>query len=167
MNSGTNMPPRKIAEFNSKLIGDIAEIMSESGLTEVELTEGDSKLRISKQSNVPAPMAPAAVQTAPAQASAPAVEPVPTATASVAESSADHPGTVTSPMVGTVYLSPSPGADNFVSIGGKVNEGDTVMIIEAMKVMNPILAPRSGTIKAIMVDDSQPVEFGDPLIIIE
>jgi acetyl-CoA carboxylase biotin carboxyl carrier protein len=70
-------------------------------------------------------------------------------------------------MVGTVYLSPSPGADHFVSAGAQVKEGDTMMIIEAMKVMNPIAAPRGGTVKAIMVSDSQPVEFGDPLIIIE
>ena len=70
-------------------------------------------------------------------------------------------------MVGTVYLSPSPGADHFVSVGAQVKEGDTMMIIEAMKVMNPIAAPRGGTVKAIMVSDSQPVEFGDPLIIIE
>jgi acetyl-CoA carboxylase biotin carboxyl carrier protein len=161
------MPPRKTAEFNSKLIGEIAEIMSESGLTEVELTQGDSTLRLSKQANVVAMAAPMAAQTAPIQASAPAVEAVSTAATSEAENTAEHPGTVTSPMVGTVYLSPSPGADNFISVGGQVKEGDTMMIIEAMKVMNPIPAPRSGTIKAIMVDDAQPVEFGDPLIIVE
>ena len=101
----------------------------------------------------PAAAAPAAAQTVPA--------------AAAAESAADHPGTVTSPMVGTVYLAPSPGADNFVSVGGQVKEGDTLMIIEAMKVMNPIPAPRGGKVTAILASDGQPVEFGDPLIIIE
>jgi len=159
------MPPRKTAEFNSKLIGEIAEIMSDSGLTEVELTQGDSTLRLSKQSTVVAAAPTVAVSAAPAPAAAPAIDTSPAAPAP--EVAADHPGTLTSPMVGTVYLAPSPGADNFVSVGGQVKEGDTLMIIEAMKVMNPIPAPRGGTVKAIMVDDTQPVEFGDPLIIIE
>ncbi len=156
------MPPKKTADFDSKLIGEIAEIMSDAGLTEVELTQGDSTLRLSKQVNGEA--APAVAQAAPAPAAAPAVaEAAPPA----AESAAEHPGTVSSPMVGTVYLSPSPGADHFVSVGAQVKEGDTMMIIEAMKVMNPIPAPRGGTVKAIIVSDTQPVEFGDPLIIIE
>ena len=156
------MPPKKTIDFDSKLIGEIAEIMSDAGLTEVELTQGDSTLRLSKQVNVVA--APAVAQAAPAPAAAPAVaEAAPPA----AESAAEHPGTVSSPMVGTVYLSPSPGADHFVSVGAQVKEGDTMMIIEAMKVMNPIPAPRGGTVKAIIVSDTQPVEFGDPLIIIE
>lgn len=156
------MPPKKIADFDSKLIGEIAEIMSDAGLTEVELTQGDSTLRLSKQVNVVA--APAVAQAAPAPVAAPAVaEAAPPA----AESAAEHPGTISSPMVGTVYLSSSPGADHFVSVGAQVKEGDTMMIIEAMKVMNPIPAPRGGTVKAIIVSDTQPVEFGDPLIIIE
>ncbi|MCK5274205.1 MAG: acetyl-CoA carboxylase biotin carboxyl carrier protein [Alphaproteobacteria bacterium] len=156
------MPPKKIADFDSKLIGEIAEIMSDAGLTEVELTQGDSTLRLSKQVNVVA--APAVAQAAPAPVAAPAVaEAAPPA----AESAAEHPGTISSPMVGTVYLSSSPGADHFVSVGSQVKEGDTMMIIEAMKVMNPIPAPRGGTVKAIIVSDTQPVEFGDPLIIIE
>ena len=157
------MPPRKSAEFNSKLIGEIAEIMSDSGLTEVELTQGDSTLRLSKQSIVVAAAAPVAVSAAPA----PAADASPAAPAPEAGPAADHPGTLTSPMVGTVYLAPTPGADNFISVGSRVKEGDTLMIIEAMKVMNPIPAPRGGMVKAIMVDDTQPVEFGDPLIIIE
>ena len=157
------MPPRKSAEFNSKLIGEIAEIMSDSGLTEVELTQGDSTLRLSKQSIVVAAAAPVAVSAAPA----PAADASPAAPAPEAGPAADHPGTLTSPMVGTVYLAPTPGADNFIPVGSRVKEGDTLMIIEAMKVMNPIPAPRGGMVKAIMVDDTQPVEFGDPLIIIE
>jgi acetyl-CoA carboxylase biotin carboxyl carrier protein len=158
------MPPKKTADFNSKLIGEIAEIMSDAGLTEVELTQGDSTLRLSKQTNVVAAAPQMVAQAAPMQAAAPvAAEAAPVA----AESGADHPGAVASPMVGTVYLAPSPGADNFVAAGAQVKEGDTLMIIEAMKVMNPIPAPRGGTVKVILVDDSQPVEFGDPLIIIE
>ena len=152
------MPTKKTAEFNSKLIGEIAQIMSDTGLTEVELTQGGSTLRLSKQTQVVAAMA----QAAPAPAAVAAPAPVP-----AAETAAEHPGTITSPMVGTVYLSPSPGADHFVSPGDQVKEGDTLMIIEAMKVMNPIPAPRGGTVKAIIVSDAQPVEFGDPLIIIE
>ena len=161
------MPTKKTAEFNSKLIGEIAQIMSDTGLTEVELTQGGSTLRLSKQTHVMAAAAPAMAQAAPAPAAA---APAPAAAATpapAAESAAEHPGTLTSPMVGTVYLSPSPGADHFVSPGDQVKEGDTLMIIEAMKVMNPIPAQRGGTVKAIIVSDAQPVEFGDPLIIIE
>jgi len=166
------MTTRKTAEFNSKLIGEIAQIMSDTGLTEVELTQGGTTLRLSKQTNVVTTVAsaPATVQAAPAAPaaapSAPAAE-APGAAPSEAESMAEHPGTVTSPMVGTVYLAPSPGAEKFVSAGDQVKEGDTLMIIEAMKVMNPLPAPQSGTVKAVLVSDAQPVEFGDPLVIIE
>lgn len=154
------MPTKKAADYDSKLIGEIARIMSDTGLTEVELTRGDCSLRLSKQMNVVTAVAPAVAQAAPVAAAAAAEAPA-------AENMADHPGAVASPMVGTVYLAPSPGADIFVSTGSRVKEGDTLMIIEAMKVMNPIPAPRGGTIKAILVSDGQPVEFGDPLIIIE
>ncbi len=158
------MPPKKTSDFDSKLIGEIAEIMSNAGLTEVELKQGDSTLRLSKQANVVAAAPQMVAHAAPVQtAAAPMAPAAPVA----AESGADHPGAVASPMVGTVYLAGSPGAENFVSVGAKVKEGDTLMIIEAMKVMNPIPAPRGGTVKAILVDDSQPVEFGETLIIIE
>jgi acetyl-CoA carboxylase biotin carboxyl carrier protein len=159
------MPPKKTSDFDSKLIGEIAEIMSNAGLTEVELKQGDSTLRLSKQANVVAAAPQMVAHAAPVQtAAAPvAAEAAPVA----AESGADHPGAVASPMVGTVYLAPSPGAENFVSVGATAKEGDTLMIIEAMKVMNPIPAPSGGTVKAILVDDSQPVEFGETLIIIE
>jgi len=156
------MPPKKTADFDSKLIGEIAEIMSNADLTEVELIQGDSSVRLSKQFTQVAAPAPAVLQAAPTAAQT-AAEAAPAA----AENVEDHPGAVTSPMVGTVYLAPSPGADNFVSMGDQVKEGDTLMIIEAMKVMNPIPAPRGGTVKAILAEDTQPVEFGDPLIIIE
>ena len=162
------MPTRK-KDFDSKLIGEIAEIMAETGLTEVELRQGDTTLRLSK--NTGAAAAPAMVAAAPVAAPAPAAAATPpaeaTAEEAAAESAADHPGTVTSPMVGTVYLAPQPDADLFVGVGDHVGEGDTLMIIEAMKVMNPIPSPHAGTVKTILVSDSQPVEFGDPLMIIE
>ncbi|MDH3229897.1 MAG: acetyl-CoA carboxylase biotin carboxyl carrier protein [Alphaproteobacteria bacterium] len=158
------MPTRK-KDFDSKLIGEIAEIMAETGLTEVELRQGDTRLRLSKTTGVAA--VPAVAATAPVAAAAPAVAAVPAAESPAAESPADHPGTVASPMVGTVYLAPQPDADFFVGVGDRVGEGDTLMIIEAMKVMNPIPSPHAGIVKAILVSDSQPVEFGDPLIIIE
>ncbi len=161
------MPTRK-TDFDSKLIGQIAEIMAETGLTEVELRQGDSTLRLSKATAMTA--VPTAVAAAPAAAPMPAAPAAPAPAAeqpAAAESLAEHPGTVTSPMVGTVYLAPQPDADSFVNVGDRVGEGDTLMIIEAMKVMNPLPSPRAGTVKAILVSDSQPVEFGDPLIIIE
>jgi len=162
------MPARK-TDFDSKLIGEIAGIMAETGLTEVEIKQGDSTLRLSKATIAAA--APAMVSAAPPAApvaaapgpAAPAAEPA----AAAAAPAAEHPGAVTSPMVGTVYLAPQPGADPFVSVGDRLGEGDTLMIIEAMKVMNPIPSPRAGTVKAILVSDAQPVEFGDALIIIE
>ncbi len=158
------MPARK-TDFDSKLIGEIAEIMAETGLTEVELRQGDSTLRLSKATVTTA--APAPVVAAPAAAAPPAAASAAPAPSPAAESPAEHPGAVTSPMVGTVYLAPQPDTDPFVSVGDRVAEGDTLMIIEAMKVMNPLPSPRAGTIKAVLVSDSQPVEFGDPLIIIE
>jgi len=160
------MPTKKPAEFDAGFIGEIAQIMADTGLTEVELTQGESTLRLSKQVTMVAAPAAVAAQAAPAPAPAAAAEAAPAA-ASTAESMADHPGVLNSPMVGTVYLAPSPGAADFVSVGAQVKEGDTLMIIEAMKVMNPIPATRGGTVKAILVSDAQPVEFGDPLIVIE
>ncbi len=153
--------PKQKTEFDSELVREIAEIMSETGLSEVELKQGDRRLRLSRLAGAPAPVAAAA----PAAAAPPA--PAGQEPADSAESIEDHPGTVPSPMVGTAYLSPQPGDDAFVRVGDSVEEGQTLMIIEAMKVMNPIPAPRAGTVKAILISDAQPVEFGDPLAIIE
>lgn len=161
--------PRQKSDFDSGLIRELAEIMADTGLTEIELNQGESNLRLSRLSPVaasaPAPMPMPVAHVAPA-AAPPAAGPAAEA-APAAAPAGDHPGTVTSPMVGTVYLSPQPDADSFVSVGDRVNEGDTLMIIEAMKVMNPLPAPRAGTVKAVLVSDAQPVEFGDALIIIE
>ncbi|MFC2952094.1 acetyl-CoA carboxylase biotin carboxyl carrier protein [Marinicaulis aureus] len=136
-------------------IRELAGILEETGLTEIEIEKDNTRLRVSRQGGVAAFAAPAAAPVAAAAA------PVPAAPA------ASHPGTVKSPMVGTAYLSPSPGADPFVREGTQVTEGQTLMIVEAMKTMNPIAAPRSGKVTNIMVSDAQPVEFDEPLLIIE
>lgn len=145
-------------EIESGWIRELAAILHETGLTEIEVEKGEVRLRVSR-----AAAAPVFHAAAPAVA-APAAE---SAAASTAASPANHPGAVASPMVGTAYLAPSPGAEPFVKKGDQVREGQTLMIIEAMKTMNPIAAPRAGVVKEILVSDSQPVEFGEPLAIIE
>ncbi len=139
-------------------IRELAGILEETGLTEVEIERDSVRLRVSRQGGIaspvvaapPAPVAQAPIASAPAQ-----------------PASDDHPGAVRSPMVGTAYLSASPGAPPFIKEGGTVSEGQTIMIVEAMKTMNPIAAPRSGTVTKILVRDTQPVEFDEPLIILE
>lgn len=141
-------------------IRELAGILEETGLTEIEIEKNGARLRVSRQGGMAA------------FAAAPASSPVPAAPAAAPAgpapaSEAAHPGTVKSPMVGTAYLSPSPGADPFVREGAQVSEGQTVLIVEAMKTMNPIAAPRSGKVVKIIVSDAQPVEFDEPLLIIE
>jgi len=144
----------------------LAELLRENDLTELQVKreygEDDSlNVRVSRQTQV--------VTTVSAPAAAPAVVAAPAAAAAPAASAdpASHPGAVTSPMVGTVYLAPEPGAAAFVTVGQQVKEGDTILIIEAMKTMNQIPAPRAGTVKRILVEDGRPVEYGAPLMIIE
>ena len=151
-------------------IRDLAELLAETGLTEIEVTDGDKTMRLTKTHNVvhsavptPAP-APAPMAVAPATAEQNNVSISDNGSASNCE---NHPGAVKSPMVGTVYLQPEPGADSFVKVGDSVNEGDTLMIIEAMKVMNPLKAPKSGKISNILVENAQPVEFDEVLVVIE
>ena len=139
-------------------IREFAGILEETGLTEIEIEKDNTRLRVSRQGGMAAYAAPAPVA---APAATTAAAPAPAAPA------ASHPGTVKSPMVGTAYLSPSPGADPFVREGTQVTEGQTLMIVEAMKTMNPIAAPRSGKVTKIIVSDAQPVEFDEPLLIIE
>lgn len=149
----------------------LAELLRENDLTELQVKreygEDDSlNVRVSRQIMQAAPVAaPVAVSapTAPAASETPA----PAAPAEPAADPASDPGAVTSPMVGTVYLQAEPGAPAFVSVGAKVAEGDTLMIVEAMKTMNHIPAPRAGTVKRILVDDGAAVEFGAPLVILE
>lgn len=151
-------------------IRSLAELLRENDLTELQVKrdygENDGlNVRVSRhvQAAVQHVAVPAAPQT-PAMAAAPVVAPAPAASSG---DPADHPGAVTSPMVGTVYMQAEPGAPAFVSVGQAVQEGDTLLIIEAMKTMNHIPAPRSGTVKRIVVEDGAPVEFGAPLMIIE
>lgn len=149
----------------------LAELLNKNDLAELsvkrEFGENDSlNVRVSKYAPPAAPVAYAAPAAAPAAAAPAAAAPAPAAAAAAGDP-ASHPGAVTSPMVGTVYLSPEPGASPFISVGDPVKEGQTVLIIEAMKTMNHIPAPRAGTVKRIMVEDGSPVEFGAPLLIIE
>ena len=156
-NSGMNV--------DTSLVRELAEMLGETGLTEIEVEDGDRKIRVSRGGGVmmaaaPAPMAapaPAAAAPAPA-APAPGNDPSP--------ATADTAGAIKSPMVGTVYLAPEPGASDFVSVGDSVKEGQTLVIVEAMKVMNPITADKAGTVKAILVENAQPVEFDQPLVVI-
>ncbi|MFG1401962.1 acetyl-CoA carboxylase biotin carboxyl carrier protein [Xanthobacter sediminis] len=155
------MKPTK-PQIDTDLVKDIAKLLSDSDLTEIEVEHEGLRVRVVR---APAPViaaAPAAVAAAPA--------PVVAHAAPAAEAPADpakHPGAVTSPMVGTAYLSPEPGAAAFVEVGATVKEGQTVLIVEAMKTMNAIPAPRSGTVTRVLVGNAQPVEYGEPLLIIE
>ena len=164
-----NMSNKTSHESDVSFIQALAELLRENDLTELQVKrdygENDSlNVRVSRQTqmvmqaSVPAAAAPATIAAA-----------APTAAPAATESAdpASHPGAVTSPMVGTVYMAAEPGAANFVSVGTTVKEGDTILIIEAMKTMNHIPAPRAGTIKRILVEDGGPVEFGAPLVIIE
>ena len=147
------------------LIASLAEILNRTGLTEIELDRKGTKVRVAKTVTAVTSVA------APAPAPAVHVHAAPAATAAEAPAvkvvSGDHPGTVKSPMVGTVYMAPSPGASNFVEVGASVKEGQTLLIIEAMKTMNQIHAPRSGKVTQIFVENGQPVEYGEPLVAIE
>ena len=141
----------------------LIELLEESGIAEIEINEGEESVRISRYS----PAAPVQ-QFAATAAAAPAPAPVaaaPTESESVTPALSGH--TVNAPMVGTFYTASAPGSPDFVKVGDSVNEGDTVCIIEAMKILNQIEADRSGTVKAILVENAQPVEFGQPLIVIE
>lgn len=149
------------------LIRDLAQLLNETGLTEIEIEKDDLKVRVARHTAAPAAYAvPAPAAAAPAgPASAPAGAPVPAAPAG--PDPANHPGCVKSPMVGTAYRAPEPGAPAFIDIGTRVTQGQTLLIIEAMKTMNHIPAPRSGVVKEILIENGQPVEFGEPLVIIE
>ena len=142
----------------------LAELLDDTQLSEIEVEDGERKVRVARTLTAAAPvaMAPAVAVAPPAAAAA-----APAATAAPAAPADDFAGAVKSPMVGTVYLSPEPSAPVFASAGSAVKEGDTILIIEAMKVMNPITAPKSGTLKAIHVENSQPVEFDQPLFTID
>ena len=156
----------KDLQFDPATIRELAQILRESDLTEIELIDNDMRVKLVRQVTV-APMAmPVAAHAAPAPAVAPAAIAAPPA-ARTAEIDADHPGAVNSPMVGVAYLSPEPTSAPFVTIGSKVTQGQTLMLIEAMKTYNQIKAPRAGTVTRILVESGTPVEFGEPLMIVE
>jgi len=154
----TAHPAKSTPELD--LIRSLAKILDDTGLSEIELDQKGTRFRVSRTMTVaaPAPVHHAAPSMPLAQVGA-------VAAAKTAE--AEHPGTVNSPMVGTVYRAPAPGSANFVDVGSEVKEGQTLLIIEAMKTMNQIHAPRAGKVTHIFVDSGQPVEFGEALVVIE
>jgi acetyl-CoA carboxylase biotin carboxyl carrier protein len=151
----------KFSSEDSALVRELALLLDETSLTEIEIERSGLRLRVARNVSVAATMpmqmaaAPAALQAA-AAAAAPA-----------AADLSKHPGAVTSPMVGTAYWAPEPGAKPFIEVGSKVSVGQTLLIIEAMKTMNQIPSPRAGTVTQIVIEDGQPVEYGEPLVIIE
>lgn len=152
--------PKQRQGIDQELIRELAQLLSETGLTEIEIEQNGLRVRVARQAGGSYAVVPHAAPAGP-------ILPTPIATPPGAVDPAKHPGTVTSPMVGTGYLSPEPGAKPFVDVGSSVRAGETLMIIEAMKTMNQIPAPRSGTVIQILVEDGSPVEFGEPLMIIE
>ena len=155
------------AEIDTALVRGLADILNDTDLTEIEVERGDLKIRVAREVTVAAPMqyAPAPVHAAPAPAPA-AAAPVsmPSDPATIVSKQGEE---VKSPMVGTVYLQASPEAPPFISVGDKVKKGQTLLIVEAMKTMNPIQSPRDGVVVEVLVGDAQPVEFGEALVLLE
>ena len=151
--------------IDTRLVRKLADILSDTGLTEIEVEQGDLKIRVAREVTVAAPqMTYAAAPLAAPQA------PVAPAAVVIAPAAAEEPQRgeiVKSPMVGTVYLQPQPGSPSFIKVGDQVSAGQTLLIVEAMKTMNPIPAPNAGVVLQILVEDGQPVEFGEPLVIVE
>ena len=145
--------------IDGALVRELAELLAETGLSEIEVEDGPRKIRVARVMTA-APVAAQVAYAAPAAAASAPAAAAPTAPVVSANA-------VKSPMVGTVYLSADPSSPAFVSVGKAVKEGDTLLIVEAMKVMNPILAPRSGTVSAVMVENAQPVEYDQPLVVID
>jgi acetyl-CoA carboxylase biotin carboxyl carrier protein len=138
------------------LVRELARLLDETGLSEIEFERDGQRVRVARQALGPAPSRPAAA----ADVLPPATDPAPL-------DPAKHPGVVTSPMVGTAYVGPEPGSRPFVEVGSHVQTGETLLIVEAMKTMNQIPSPRTGTVIQVLIEDGQPVEFGEPLMIIE
>jgi len=150
---------------DTDLIRELAEMLSDNDLSEIEVEDGERRIVV-KRKLAAAPVAYAAPPPPPA-APAASAQPAAATPAQNEAAAGDHPGAVKSPMVGTVYLAGEPGAKPFIAPGTKVGAGDTLVIIEAMKVMNPITAPKAGTVSQVLVQDAQPVEFDQPLVIID
>jgi len=151
----------KFATSDGALIRELALLLDETSLTEIEIERAGLRVRVARNVSIAASV--------PAAASVVAATPAPAATSAPAATAdfSKHPGAVPSPMVGTAYWAPEPGAKPFIEVGSKVSAGQTLLIIEAMKTMNQIPSPRAGTVTQILVEDGQPVEFGEPLVIIE
>jgi acetyl-CoA carboxylase biotin carboxyl carrier protein len=150
-------------EMDTDFIRKLAAILEETNLGEIELADGERKIRVARPTAVAAPAAPIALAPMAAAAAPVAVVPVAAATGDHSK----HPGAVKSPMVGTAYLSPEPGKPVFVNVGDKVAAGQTLLIIEAMKTFNPIKATKAGTVTQVLIDNARPVEFGEVLMIVE
>ncbi|WP_426406753.1 acetyl-CoA carboxylase biotin carboxyl carrier protein [Bradyrhizobium ganzhouense] len=152
----------KFSSEDSALVRELALLLDETSLTEIEIERAGLRLRVARNISVAATMPVPVAHAAPAPLAVAAAAP-----AAAAADMSKHPGAVTSPMVGTAYWAPEPGAKPFVEVGSKVSVGQTLLIIEAMKTMNQIPSTRAGTVTQILVEDGQPVEFGEPLVIIE
>jgi acetyl-CoA carboxylase biotin carboxyl carrier protein len=152
--------------IDAALVREMAQLLAEADITEIEVEKGDLRIRVARTTSVPAAPAPSPVSVQVAPSPAPVVLSAPTS-ADAAQQIAEHPGAVKSPMVGTAYLRPSPEAPAFVEVGSLVKAGEKILLVEAMKTFNEIVAPRAGTVTAILVEDGQPVEYGEPLLIIE
>jgi len=150
--------------IDPELVRELAQLLNETDLSEIEVEKGDLRVRVARTltATVQVPAA-APMMAAAAPAAAPSAAPAP----SDAKAAAAHPGAVPSPMVGTAYRRPSPDAKPFVEIGSVVKAGERILLVEAMKTFNDIVAPRAGTVVAILVEDGQPVEYGEPLLVIE
>lgn len=157
-------PSEKNGKFDTGLIRELAAILREADLGEIEIEQSGVRIKVAKAKQAVTVSAPVAAAHAPVAAAAPAA----TAAAPATKASLrDHPGAVKSPMVGTVYLQAEEGAPRFIKVGDTVNAGQTLLLVEAMKTFNPVTAPRAGKIAQILIDNQQPVEFGEPLVIIE
>jgi acetyl-CoA carboxylase biotin carboxyl carrier protein len=150
----------KANPFDPELVRELASLLAETDLTEIEVAKGDLRIRVARTitASVTMPVAPAAQVGHPV---------APILAESAAKPAGPHPGAVTSPMVGTAYRKPSPDAKNLIEVGSRVEVGDKLLLIEAMKTYNEIVAPHAGTVTAVFVEDGQPVEYGEPLLIIE
>ena len=153
-----------VVSFDAAAVRTLATILADTGLTEIEIEGKDGRIRVAR---APAQMVAATVQAAPSATVAPAAAPVVAAPVVAEEDLAKHPGAVLSPMVGVAYLAPEPGATPFIAVGQAVSAGQTLLLIEAMKTFNQIKAPRAGTITRILVTPGAPVEYGEPLLILE
>ena len=162
----TSASKLKNEEIDTSLVRSLADILNDTDLTEIEVERGDLKIRVAREVTVAAPVQ---------YAAAPAAAPAPAAPAAAAAAMPSDPATIVarsgeevkSPMVGTAYLQPAPEAPPFVQPGDKVKKGQTLLIVEAMKTMNPIQSPRDGVVAEVLVGDAQPVEFGEPLVLLE